>query len=86
MIQAIQVSNTQWSEIQLQPLASGSYTLINYTQEVVYVSETDAPQNLDDLLILDKSLKLKPTQTMSYWVKSKYAPTQIKLASFNIKE
>lgn len=85
MIQTIQVSNTQWSEIQLQPLANGNYTLINYSQEVVYLSEVADPQNLDDVLTLG-SLRPTPTQQKSYWVKSKYAPTEIKLASFNIEE
>lgn len=82
MIQKIQVTPNQWSEIQV-PV--GSFSLINQSQEVCYCSDVADPLDLSLESLVFTNLTLSPKVQTSYYVKSKNNETEIFLVDFSVR-
>lgn len=82
MIQKIQVTPNQWSEIQIP---SGNFSLVNQSQEVCYCSDVADPLDLSLESLVFTNLKLSFKTQSSVWVKSQYNSTEIFLIDLGVR-
>lgn len=82
MLEKIDVTPDDWTEV---VIPAGNYSLVNQSQEVVYLSEESAPTNLREQTLVLNNFCGSPNAEKTVYVKSKYANTSIFLVDFRVR-